>query len=576
MIYSFDIFDTCLVRKCGCPDNALDILSTRVFRNHVNEYKRREFVVRRKQADIACSNNPQATIIDIYGNGQFDSEELIPTKEIIQQELQLEKELLVPVLSIYSFIEGLRDKGNKILFISDTYLPKTFLEAILREKGLMKDPDILFVSCEIGKRKCDGGLFQFIHDTEHIPYRKWHHYGDNYLSDYCQPKKFGIKAHLVEIPYSPYQKMWNEMDHSLSYKTGHILAGLSRSLLVKEPKHTHKPFVYDLVAPFFASMVYRIMIDAKQNGITKLFFCARDSYTIYLIAKRYEPLFEGISVHFLFISQTSLYQGNKEARIYYFIQEGLYSKTDNVAIVDIRSSGHTLVFLNKESRDSGFKEIRGYFFEIFCNNGRMDYVPSSYYAEVTNGYSQLNTSSVNLTKCWHLYEMFFSIQNTKRTIDYKQMNGKYYPVFCDEEHDMIFFTESKHIDKESISSIHRHSIMSFIDDYIKTGLYKYSNEIFELYAMPTLMHFFNTPAKQYLPPLKDFYVYNATSNRFDPYIIKSSLLNIVCNKGRNCMWRRGMLAYNLPDWAFKILLQFSKEKTHNVSVKTLFPFLSNK
>ena len=39
-IYSFDIFDTCLLRKCGTPENFFDVFSLRVFNGEVEEWAR--------------------------------------------------------------------------------------------------------------------------------------------------------------------------------------------------------------------------------------------------------------------------------------------------------------------------------------------------------------------------------------------------------------------------------------------------------------------------------------------------------------------------------------------------------
>ena len=46
-ISSFDIFDTCLVRKCGTPEGFFDVLSLRAFSNQPHERERQEFVAAR-------------------------------------------------------------------------------------------------------------------------------------------------------------------------------------------------------------------------------------------------------------------------------------------------------------------------------------------------------------------------------------------------------------------------------------------------------------------------------------------------------------------------------------------------
>lgn len=377
MIYSFDIFDTCLVRKCGHPENMLDVLSWRVFSAPIDEMSRREFVCARKQAENDLYSDPFANIYDIYSHLNYTHLGLQSKEELANQEIMCERMLLTPVLEMQTLINKLRNEGHQIAFISDMYLPFGFLKELLSQYDLLKEDDNLFVSCQVGKRKSDGTLFQYLHQEYGWKYSDWHHYGDNITSDYHIPRKLGINAHKINHSYAPYESQWVRTDYSEN-RTKSIIAGICRAIRLGDTQNTHTNFVLDIVAPLYASFVWRIMEDAANNGIRKLFFCARDAYLIYLVALKYHQFFPSIEIKYLYISQQSLYKGNEKCRLRYFDQIGLASKIDKVAIVDIRSSGHTLSSINQEVQAQGCLPVRGYFFEIYCNKGDMTYRSNNY------------------------------------------------------------------------------------------------------------------------------------------------------------------------------------------------------
>ena len=194
-ISSFDIFDTCLVRKCGTPENFFDVFSLRAFNHEPEEWARQEFVAARKLAERNLGEkNPYYSLQDIWHDFDWSHPFLKSKKELCQLEQEVEREMLVPVLSMRDKVNERRKNGDKIIFISDMYLPSTFLIDILHNHGFYQDGDSLYVSCECGALKWNGGLFEYIRKQENLPSsRHWHHYGDNKIGDYKVPKKLGIK-----------------------------------------------------------------------------------------------------------------------------------------------------------------------------------------------------------------------------------------------------------------------------------------------------------------------------------------------------------------------------------------------
>lgn len=553
-ISSFDIFDTCLVRKCGSPENFFDVFSLRAFNGKVDEWTRQEFVAARVLAQKSIQS-PSTTLQDIWNAFSWTHILLKSKAELCLLEQETEREMLVPVLKMREQVDALRNKGNHIIYISDMYLPSSLLCKVLREHGFYKDGDSLYVSCENNAEKWNGELFKYICEKEEIKsFRHWHHYGDNKIGDYKAPKKLGVRCTLVSHEYTPYQKFWKDNDYSLGFKYPSILAGLGHALHHSTDWTTHTDFVLDIIAPFYCSLVYRMMKDAEQRCIKRLYFCARDAYMMYRIALQFRELFPSIECKFLYISKTSLYEGDEEAKKVYFEQEGLITKTDKVAIVDFRSSGKTLHYLNEWIQKLEALPIRGYYFEtLYVEN--YDYFSQNCYSEVRTMYLKESQNLQRLLGCWNIYEQFFPLNTLRRTIGYSiGKDGCASPVFDTEQE--LNTDEMERVvmgNKEFWSKIHTDLIERYVQEYKLIACY--SDKIFENCTMPCISQFFETPKKDYLIPLTDFYAHYWNNGKpiLLPYIKKCNLVSIVINsllRKRTAMWRRGMLIYSIPEWLY--------------------------
>lgn len=549
-ISSFDIFDTCLVRKCGTPENFFDVFSLRAFNHEPQEWARQEFVAARRLAEQKLWNeNPYYTLQDIWAEMNWLHPFLKTKKELCRMEQELEREMLVPVLSMRDKVNECRKNGDKIIFISDMYLSSAFLIDIMRSHGFYQDGDALYVSCECNAAKYDGGLFQYVKEKEGLKsFWHWHHYGDNKLGDYKAPKKLGIKCTLINHEYTPYQKQWKDNDFSLGFKYPSILAGLGRALHYSTEWNTHTDFVLDIIAPFYCSLVYRMMKDAEQRGIKQLYFCARDAWPLYQIALQYKLLFSGIESHYLYISRKSLYEGEDKAKLQYFIQEGIATKKDKVAMVDVRSQGKTQRFLSDYLMENGYNEVFGYYFEMFTLREMKYFNP--YYCEVNNAYQSLNVNTNRLLSSWQLYEDYFSMNDFPKTVDYSiDNNGVAIPIFSDNDDEQ----NSSNKDAGYWMRKHNELMQEYVSRYIACGLYKYSSEVFNNIAMVTLAKFFDKPEKYYLCALEQFYAYNYDLRRYVSYVGKHPIWKLILHNGRLNIWRRATIINSLPQWIVKLI-----------------------
>ena len=217
-VSSFDIFDTCLVRKCGTPEGFFDVFSMRVFDGEVEEWARQEFVAARRMAEQSLPSS-STTLKQIWDTFKWTHPQLKSKDCLCQLEQEMERELLVPVLKMRDKVNECRIHGNHIIFISDMYLSSAFLCDAMREHGFLQEGDSLYVSCECNAEKNSGELFKYICEKEGLSFHRWHHYGDNKHSDYQVPRKLGIMSTLVKHEYSPYQKQWVDNNNSLGFNS---------------------------------------------------------------------------------------------------------------------------------------------------------------------------------------------------------------------------------------------------------------------------------------------------------------------------------------------------------------------
>lgn len=306
--YSFDIFDTCMTRTCGKPDNIFRLLAEDVVRDR-DESLLCAFVMERKKAEKSAMlylKKEAVTLNEIYG--MFD---LAPftdmSKERVREiEIALELRSFAPIEETIRKINTLRSKGH-ILFISDMYLPDEVIREGLIKLKIMREGDPLYVSGSVGLSKHTGRLFEYVREKEGIRKGSWTHYGDNIHSDYFMPKKKGIKARWIHTDYSEYEEIIeNEKKFFTSPLAVSIFAGLMRTARM-EGGNEDGGFVADIMAPLIVPFVDALLKDAVVRRIRRLYFASRDAYVMYLVARELLPSYNGLEIRYLHISTKSVY-----------------------------------------------------------------------------------------------------------------------------------------------------------------------------------------------------------------------------------------------------------------------------
>lgn len=442
-------------------------------------------------------------------------------------EMETEKEMLVPILATRDLIEKFRASG-RILFISDMYLPSSFLRDILTEKGFFKDGDSIYVSDELQAWKRDGALFKLIREREGISYREWHHYGDNYGSDYRIPKKLGIHAHYLHYDYLPYEERWRNIC-ATQYQYPSILAGISRAIrLSSAAPDWQSSFVCDISGPFMVSWVLRVLGESKRMGIKRLYFCARDVHSEFLIAKSLQCHFPDIDIKYLIISSSALYKSNL---IWEYLQNMGFASDTPAAIVDSCTRGKTLYAINELLATHGYNPINGFFIShvgtpvTAWGTSLYSYEAVPYYLDIVANKKIRSISGMGV-----FFEHLFSLNFHSRVVDYEYHGEIIRPVFAKDAIDQWNFMDD---DVREMKKNNDVMLLGMADAIQLTGMEEYAGKIYESVALQTLAEFITYPQKEYLEYLHQFHIWGI------PFVEK-------IYRKRKGSWKRGNRFYNLP------------------------------
>ena len=313
-VYSFDVFDTCLTRKFAAPSDLFLELGRRLLvklPSLAQRFDAETLWAARMEAENAArraSTKEEVTMDEIWQQfaRSVDDPALL---EFATLELELETESLRPIASTLLEINRLRSDGSRILFISDMYLPGSFVQGQLQRHGFLRGADHLYVSSDYGKTKGAGNLFRVVLKAENLSPGELHHRGDDPRGDVHAPRRLGIGASLVS-----HRRMSQEQAslinlESLGYSARSRLVGamLSHSLgRIPDPSEECDSTLSGMLGPLLLTFASWVLARAQRDGVRRLYFLARDCQTAHLAAREISAHFGYIECCYLHASRQAL------------------------------------------------------------------------------------------------------------------------------------------------------------------------------------------------------------------------------------------------------------------------------
>lgn len=295
-LYSFDIFDTLISRKCYYPTTIFECVQQKIDNSNFEctTYFRKNFVMIRRWCEanvrefykkstlLRNDDRLEIQLTEIYDR----MAELFPLTEaqkeqLIQWECEAEVNSVIPLPENIERLKTVKSQGNDVVLISDMYLPKKIIKKMLQKADPLLAELPLYLSSDLGYQKTTKKLFLEVYDSLDYRYSEWIHIGDNDFADNKQPVCLGIKTEPVELPeLSPYEKDFG--DYSNHYDMRSVLKMLTNFRL--QERNDKEIFAYEYASLYLVPYVHWAVTDAVQRGYETLYFISRDGHYLKLIA----------------------------------------------------------------------------------------------------------------------------------------------------------------------------------------------------------------------------------------------------------------------------------------------------
>jgi FMN phosphatase YigB (HAD superfamily) len=293
-ISSFDVFDTVLTRVIGDPKTVFLLLGKQLLARSLVSCTPEAFAHARSRAESRSYRN----IGEIYTLANIYTELGIALqltdercKKIMHLELELESKLIRPVPTAIKYIQAAHEKGDHVVYVSDMYLPATFIQKQLLYYAFWKEGDELYVSNEYKKSKATGELFRELIARNKILPMNLFHWGNDLRVDVQGAKKVGGKAqHFEEGNLNSYEQLLESHSKATEGLTS-AMAGASRlARLQVAASNLHERALRNVaagvVAPTLVGYVLWVLLQAKEIGLKRLYFVSRDGQILLEIARR--------------------------------------------------------------------------------------------------------------------------------------------------------------------------------------------------------------------------------------------------------------------------------------------------
>ncbi len=293
-VASFDIFDTVVTRKVGEPRAAFLLLGRRLQAAGEIETSPHAFSKARTNAEIRAFRNAggldsSVSLRDIYTElANALHWPRVVTELIYERELELENELLVAIPDGRRRVERARERGERVVFVSDMYLPSSFLEQMLRDRDLFSDGDTLFVSNEVQASKATGRLWPLVLEELQVLPAQVHHVGNDARSDGRSAVKAGLSAEVVGENNPNRYELALEAHAEATDGLTSAIAGASRIARLDPPDPERRALsdvAAGVVAPFVIGNLLWTLEVARKENLSALFFVARDGQVLCDVAR---------------------------------------------------------------------------------------------------------------------------------------------------------------------------------------------------------------------------------------------------------------------------------------------------
>lgn len=291
-VVSFDVFDTLLMRKVIAISDVYKLVEKNLDKQFDTQS---DYVQYRKKAAAERDNPTFNEIYDALARiTRWDQEKVQAAKEY---EWNIEQCLLVPRTQIVNIYNSIRNK-KEVYFVSDMYFSSEQIQSLLRLNGIEISLERILVSCELGRTKAEGKLWEY-YQSEIVKNRKALHVGDDKTADIKKAEKYGIQGFLIRsslemLRHSPIDEVLPYVETLYSsLAIGNICAKICNDPFALNPTKGVINFEnletggYCIWGNLLYCFFEWLKNKAEEDGLHKLLFFAREGYLLVPLFERY-------------------------------------------------------------------------------------------------------------------------------------------------------------------------------------------------------------------------------------------------------------------------------------------------
>jgi FMN phosphatase YigB (HAD superfamily) len=280
-IVSFDLFDTLITRLVAHPFDIFIEVGEELRERNLITISAGQFAAARAAAESSARQGYEHREVNLEEIYQLLSRQLnwneTTVLAAIEIEIAAEKKSIRMVPPACRLLREARASADRILFISDMYLPAGLLEEILRAECLWEEGDLLYVSHEHRKSKASGELYRQI-KTEFPGIISWTHHGDNLRSDIQAAAKYQISSnHFRGCALTRYEQVFRSGNVGPLWSSR--MAGAMRHTRLARPESAD-PVIWELGAnvpgPALFAFVAWCLREALKLRLNRLYFISRE------------------------------------------------------------------------------------------------------------------------------------------------------------------------------------------------------------------------------------------------------------------------------------------------------------
>ena len=309
---SFDVFDTAIGRIVESPPDVFGIVEAALRAKHGDAAA--GFAAAREAAEASArallpAGRIELTLDEIYAALISNHPAFAAMPLASELEQQIEQQCVVAIPDILEAYRRTRLRGKHVLFLSDMYLPRALIAAMLRAEGYEGWDDLL-VSSATGRTKHAGSQWNVVRERRGTLARLLH-VGDDPHADDAMPARAGV-ARL------PYRRVRSEprigvlpspaaRAFSVARRVGTLTAPTPAGPDADMPTRFFAHFGWTFGVLITGAFALWLAQRAKALGLRHLYFCARDGWLMYRVWNALRLSDDtGIGASYLFVSRRPL------------------------------------------------------------------------------------------------------------------------------------------------------------------------------------------------------------------------------------------------------------------------------